>query len=120
MKITHFDRAACKMLTPRVQQALQDHFGDLTVKTGAIKFNATSMTIQVTFETDGAAEVQERNVAFACELHDVAKTSVPGYEIVDYRDRSPKYPFIVEHDGSKWKYSPEQARRTFGRVQEDA
>jgi hypothetical protein len=113
--ITHFNDTACRLLQKKIAEAL-DGIEGLDVKVGGLRYDVNSATVRITFDTPAAAEDRAHTIAYALKLHGVKTASVPGYEIIDYHDRKPKYPFIVEHKGKKWKYSPTHARETFGAV----
>lgn len=118
MKITSFNRQNCGDVRRVLEQALQDAgIEGVTISTSTGRFSSNEYGFKVSVQTtatssDGYAIGSALKQAM--QMHNLSKmVAVDGGTLVDYHPRKHRYPFIVEKNGKRWKYSVAQAKGAF-------
>lgn len=105
-----FDRKSVKSLRPEIDAALAAVAAKhgISIKAGGARFSNNNITFKVEVNTIDASGVVETPGARALKAfypqYVGKKVNLPGSitgTVVEYRDRRPKYPFVVETPNGK-------------------
>lgn len=91
----------------------------IKLQTGNISFNPNEATIKLMASAEGAAEHNLQMLRQFAKLDGINADGVgrQGEKLIDYDHKKPKYPYIFERGGKRFKCAPDQARMIFGAAQ---
>jgi hypothetical protein len=115
-KIKSFDKATLRALRSEMD-ALLEKYGKKTgleFEVGNMRFSDAEVDIKVKAKVKGAKTQSDSNLELMAKMVGITKlTNKKGDRLVEFKTRSPKYPFVFERDGKRYKCSERQAQVLF-------
>lgn len=115
MKIQSFDKATLKALRSEMEAVLQKYGSKANVsfEVGNMRFSDSEVDIKVKAKVNGAKTRSDSMLESIVANLGLNMTNAKGDRLVEYKSRSPKYPFVFERNGSRYKCSRDQAQLLF-------
>lgn len=115
MKIKSFDKATLKALRNEMEAVLNKYGAksNLEITVGNMRFSDAEVDIKVKAKVKGAKTMNDTILESVIASQGLKMTNAAGDRLVDYKTRSPKYPFVFERNGSRYKCSATQAKALF-------
>lgn len=115
-KIKSFDKATLRALRSEMD-ALLEKYGKKTgleFEVGNMRFSDAEVDIKVKAKVSGAKTRTDSNLEMFAKMAGITNlTNKDGDRLVEFKTRSPKYPFVFERGGKRYKCSEAQARMLF-------
>jgi hypothetical protein len=115
-KIKSFDKATLRAFRTEMD-ALLEKYGKKTgldFEVGNMRFSDTEVDIKVKAKVSGVKTRTDSNLELFAKMAGITNlTNRSGDRLVEYKTRSPVYPFVFERGGKRYKCSEAQARSLF-------
>lgn len=122
--VTSFNREVAKQAGDQLKALLASaESANFEFEVGSGRFSSSELTMTVSIKIKGGIDPARQRVEAACKLFgydpDATLESDKGaFKIVDYSNRSPKYPWIIQYLNGKgeWKYPHASIELAFRRL----
>lgn len=117
MKYQNFDKANLRNLRNEMDAVLAKYgvSANLAFEVGNMKFSDAEVEIKVKATVKGAKTRTDTMLEMYAKMSGITNlTNAKGDRLIEFRTRSPKYPFVYEGaDGRRYKCSETQAKMLF-------
>ena len=112
--VTKLYEATLKALRTEMQAVLDKFGANLEFEVGNMRFSDAEVDIKVKAKVKGAKTQTDSHLELMAKMLGITKlTNQRGDRLVEFKSRSPKYPFVFERAGKRYKCSEEQAKMLF-------
>lgn len=114
-KIKSFDKATLRALRSEMQAVL-DKYGKkagIEMEVGNMRFSEAEVDIKVKAKIVGAKTRTDTQLETMASMLGLKMINKSGDRLVEFKSRSPKYPFVFERSGKRYKCSETQAKMLF-------
>ena len=115
--ISKFDKTNLRKMHQEMLAVMQKHgFGNVELNTAGANFSSTECTFKFKASIKGTKTESQSFLETMSKIDsiDINKKGPKGETLLEYRSRKPKYPYIYELNGSRYKCDTATAKRMFG------
>lgn len=119
MKIDNLNKENLRQIMAEIDKALATvKIDGVTIKAGNCSFDPAQATLKIVIKAEGGQKQHAQTVA---KLIGLASTEKDGNVLLDWNNRSGKFPVIYRRpDGKEYKCSTEHAKKIFGALEQVA